>query len=269
MDVLTAPRSMPENSVSMSARVSTATPARPTSPLARGSSESRPSKVGMSKAVDSPSPPERSSSLKRPLVSAAVPKPANWRIVHRRERYMDAYGPTGVGELPGQLGPLGPVDRFERHARHGLERAPAAWANGRRSPATLPGQPSRHTYFNIKVNPSAQSKSPAARRRWPGSRTACGALGCVQPQVGEHVGVHGHRGPLGHRDGPAAVMAASVPRPSSGLGWRVHQALSLEPVDGVGHAGRVDLQALPDLAQRQASPSSRTRGASGPRSGRR
>ena len=90
IEVLTVPRSMPEKSVSMSAKVSTATPARPTSPLASGSSESRPSSVGMSKAVDRPSPPERSSSLKRSLVSAAVPKPANWRMVHRRERYMDA-----------------------------------------------------------------------------------------------------------------------------------------------------------------------------------
>ena len=87
MDVLTAPRSMSEKRMSMSARVSTATPARPTSPLASGSSESRPSSVGMSKAVDKPSPPERSNSLKRALVSSAVP---NWRIVHKRERYMEA-----------------------------------------------------------------------------------------------------------------------------------------------------------------------------------
>ncbi len=90
MEVETFPRSMPEKSVSMSANVSTATPARPTSPLARGSSESRPSSVGMSKAVERPSPPARSSSLKRPLVSSAVPKPANWRIVQSRERYIDA-----------------------------------------------------------------------------------------------------------------------------------------------------------------------------------
>ena len=93
MEVETAPRSMSEKRRSMSANVSTATPARPTSPLANGSSESRPSSVGMSKAVDSPSPPARRSSLKRALVSAAVPKPANWRIVHSRERYMEAYGP--------------------------------------------------------------------------------------------------------------------------------------------------------------------------------
>ncbi len=90
MDVETPPRSMPEKRVSMSSRVSMATPARPTSPLASGSSESRPSRVGMSKAVESPSPPARNSSLKRPLVSAAVPNPANWRIVHSRERYMEA-----------------------------------------------------------------------------------------------------------------------------------------------------------------------------------
>ena len=90
MDVETWPRSMSANSRSMSANVSTATPARPTSPLAHGSSESRPSRVGMSKAVDSPSPPARNSSLKRSLVSAAEPKPANWRMVHRRERYMEA-----------------------------------------------------------------------------------------------------------------------------------------------------------------------------------
>ena len=85
----------------MSACVSTATPARPTSPLASGSSESRPSSVGMSNAVDRPLPPERSSSLKRRLVSSAVPKPANWRIVHSRERYIDAYGPRVYGYWPG------------------------------------------------------------------------------------------------------------------------------------------------------------------------
>ena len=90
MEVETFPRSTPAKRVSMSSWVSMATPARPTSPLAQGSSESRPSSVGMSNAVDSPSPPARSSSLKRPLVSAAEPKPANWRIVHNRDRYMEA-----------------------------------------------------------------------------------------------------------------------------------------------------------------------------------
>ena len=49
--------------------------------------------VGRSKAVDSPSPPAARISLKRPFVSSAVPKPANIRIVHSFERYIEAYGP--------------------------------------------------------------------------------------------------------------------------------------------------------------------------------
>ena len=77
----------------MSARVSTATPHLPTSPTEWGSSESRPIKVGRSKAVERPSPPERRISRKRALVSSAVPKPAKSRMVQSLERYMEAYGP--------------------------------------------------------------------------------------------------------------------------------------------------------------------------------
>ena len=77
----------------MSAIVSTATPARPTSPTAHSSSLSRPIRVGMSKAVDRPVPPWRNSSLNRALVSSAVPNPANMRIVHSRERYIEAWMP--------------------------------------------------------------------------------------------------------------------------------------------------------------------------------
>ena len=74
----------------MSAIVSTATPHRPTSPSAIGSSESIPSRVGMSNAVDKPVPPAWMISLNRQLVSSAVPNPANIRIVHSFERYIDA-----------------------------------------------------------------------------------------------------------------------------------------------------------------------------------
>ena len=81
----------------MSANESTATPHRPTSPSAIGWSESMPSSVGMSNAVDSPSPPDLMISLNRQLVSSAVPKPANIRIVHSFERYIDAYGPRVYG----------------------------------------------------------------------------------------------------------------------------------------------------------------------------
>ena len=90
IDVVISPRSMPRYRSSMSARVSTATPQRPTSPSLMGSSESSPSRVGMSKAVDRPSPPDRMISLKRQLVSSAVPKPANMRMVQSFERYIDA-----------------------------------------------------------------------------------------------------------------------------------------------------------------------------------
>src|SRR5262249_55366964 len=68
--------------------VDTATPSRPTSPRARGWSASKPMRVGMSKAVESPVCPSPSRKWKRVLVSAAVPNPANWRIVQSRPRYM-------------------------------------------------------------------------------------------------------------------------------------------------------------------------------------
>ena len=92
----------------MSANESIATPHRPTSPSDIGSSESRPSRVGMSNAVDSPSPPDLMISLNRQFVSSAVPKPANIRMVHSRERYIEAYGPRVYGYTPGNSPSSGP-----------------------------------------------------------------------------------------------------------------------------------------------------------------
>ena len=57
IDVVVSPSGMPSNRTSMSAAESIATPQWPTSPSERGSSESRPISVGMSKATDSPPPP--------------------------------------------------------------------------------------------------------------------------------------------------------------------------------------------------------------------
>ena len=54
IDVEMSPSGMPSKSASKSASESVATPHRPTSPSLRGSSESRPISVGMSKATDSP-----------------------------------------------------------------------------------------------------------------------------------------------------------------------------------------------------------------------
>src|SRR3954447_13040299 len=85
----------------MSASVSMATPHLPTSPSDIGSSESRPRSVGISNAVDNPSPPDLMISLNRQFVSSAVPNPANIRIVHNFDRYIDAYGPRVNGNSPG------------------------------------------------------------------------------------------------------------------------------------------------------------------------
>ena len=54
IDVVISLSGISLKSTSMSATESTATPQRPTSPSAIGSSESRPMSVGMSKATDSP-----------------------------------------------------------------------------------------------------------------------------------------------------------------------------------------------------------------------
>ena len=89
IEVVTALRSIAEKRVAMSSTVSMATPALPTSPRAKGSSESRPSSVGISKAVDSPVPPLARSWWNRAFVSLADPKPANWRIVHNFDRYIE------------------------------------------------------------------------------------------------------------------------------------------------------------------------------------
>jgi hypothetical protein len=62
----------------------------------------------MSNAVDRPSPPARRISLKRQFVSSAVPKPANMRIVHGLDRYIDAYGPRVYGYWPGNSPSSGP-----------------------------------------------------------------------------------------------------------------------------------------------------------------
>ncbi len=53
-DVETSSKSMPSKRISMSRRVSTATPSLPTSPSDSGSSESLPIRLGMSNAVESP-----------------------------------------------------------------------------------------------------------------------------------------------------------------------------------------------------------------------
>src|SRR3954471_7553678 len=101
IDTVTSSSGMPANKVSVSSRPATATPHRPTSPMLRGSSGSSPISVGMSNATESPVCPRSRSTRNRSFVSAGVPYPANCRIVHRRPRYIEAYGPRVNGNDPG------------------------------------------------------------------------------------------------------------------------------------------------------------------------
>src|SRR5262245_46972357 len=100
-ETLTRSSGIPANASSMSASESTAIPTRPTSPLARGWSESSPSWVGRSKATLSASCPWAIRYLKRALVCAGVPKPTYWRIVQSRSRYMRGWMPRVYGYSPG------------------------------------------------------------------------------------------------------------------------------------------------------------------------
>ena len=101
IEVETWSSGMPSNIASMSRIESIATPTRPTSPSALGSSESRPICVGRSNAVERPGWPWSIRNRKRRLVSAAVPKPAYWRIDHGRPAYMSRWMPRVNGNDPG------------------------------------------------------------------------------------------------------------------------------------------------------------------------
>ena len=72
--------------------------------------------VGRSNAVDRPVAPESRSRRKRSFVSAAVPKPANIRIVQSFDRYMDTYGPRVYGNLPGERSVA--VHRLDGNSRY-------------------------------------------------------------------------------------------------------------------------------------------------------
>ncbi len=92
---------IPPNSTRMSSTESMATPTLPTSPWARGASESWPIWVGRSNATDRPIVPLAISCLYRALDSAAVPNPAYCRIVHGRPVYIVGYTPRVNGNAPG------------------------------------------------------------------------------------------------------------------------------------------------------------------------
>src|SRR6266581_2496004 len=105
MLVLTRSRGRPSSRVCMSSTDEIATPTRPTSPRAIGASLSYPIWVGRSNATLSPSLPWAKRYLNRRFVSFAVPKPAYWRIVQSRPRYIVGWIPRVNGESPGNPRP--------------------------------------------------------------------------------------------------------------------------------------------------------------------
>ena len=127
IDVVTDARSMSRNRSSMSARVSIATPAladlteRPRMVTSRGPSTSACRTRSTTRV-----PPARSNSLNRALVSSAVPKPANMRIVHSCDRYIggvDDHGCTDTAPAtdrrrrPASTGTPDIVSNSRRRAR--------------------------------------------------------------------------------------------------------------------------------------------------------
>ena len=88
----------------MSASESIATPTRPTSPAARGSSESMPIWVGRSSATENPVAPASSNDRNRRFDSAAVPNPAYWPMI---QGFGSAETPRVKGNSPGRSAPSG------------------------------------------------------------------------------------------------------------------------------------------------------------------
>ena len=86
IEVLIWSSGRPSSRISMSASEEIATPHLPNSPSTSGWSVSRPYSVGISKAIERPVWPCSSRYLKRALVSSALPKPANMRIVQSLPR---------------------------------------------------------------------------------------------------------------------------------------------------------------------------------------
>src|SRR3954468_4256472 len=257
IETLVWPRSMPWKSVAMSSGVSTATPSRPTSPSDIRWSESWPISDGMSNAVLSPVCPWSSRYRKRSLVSSAVPKPANWRIVHRRPRYMLGYTPRVNGYSPGT-----PI-----------------WSGAGRSSSVYSG---RIGSPESVVNEVSRSGVAAYLRchsfRSPGGIAVSGGVAIVglshileislgDPHISEDPGemlklgirkrTHAERElvqRLGRLLGGLAALVGDLGERRAPVGrvrLAADQAGALQLVDDIGHARAVDLQPHAHLPQRQ------------------
>ena len=116
IDVDTRSSGIPSNSSAMSSMESMATPTRPTSPAAS-------TVIGVVAHLGGQI--ERHAESRDPVLeqlpdtarfdSVAVPKPAYWRIVHRRPRYIVGWMPRVKGRLarPAQIASWIPVSRSD------------------------------------------------------------------------------------------------------------------------------------------------------------
>ena len=66
-------------------------------------------------------------NLKRSFVASAVPKPAYWRIVQSRPRYMEAWTPRVKGYSPGRPGRASAIEAPGPRAVDGRTRCPNRW----------------------------------------------------------------------------------------------------------------------------------------------
>src|SRR3954467_10856958 len=214
----------------------------------------------MSNAVDRPVCPSASRYWKRSLVSSAVPKPANWRIVHSRPRYMLGYTPRVNGYSPGT--PISPA----------AGRSCSVYSARIGSPESV-------------VNVASRSGVAAYLRchsfRSPGGIAVSGGTAIVglshileislrDPHISEDSGEMLKLG-VGKRTHAERELVQRLGRLLRGLAAQVgdlrergapvarmrlapDQAGALQLVDDVGHARAVDLQPHAHLPQRQRSP---------------
>jgi hypothetical protein len=162
-------------------------------------------KDGMSNAVDSPVWPWSSRYRKRSFVSSAVPKPANWRIVHSRPRFIDGYTPrVSTSRHPWQVSRRVPMlvpltaclgDRIERKGS-GMTQAcqtrrsrpvraevmlvsPSRSYDAQGNAIPVTTHQTSHSLFAIDLlagAPSAGTKNPTLLISRAGQHTQCGRV---------------------------------------------------------------------------------------------
>ena len=251
----------------MSARLSIATPQRPTSPKRhhvvgvdpqqRRHVERRRQPITAG-ADDLLEPPVR--VVRRPEAGEHPHRP-QLRAVHRRVRA------TGVRVHARELAVLRPVHRLERDCRHRRERRVAQPGRVVRPLPLLTGIHLRQFTWTSKDRRRLSAKSPAPSRTLPQHGVDLRRRRLVEHAEPElHLvqrlcRLGGDRpARLGDR-GQHATTIGGVPPP-------LDQPPLLEPVDGVRDARRMDHQALAHLARAVVRRAARTRAASTPRSWR-